>query len=291
MQAFDYTRVSTVDEAVTLLAQNNGQARILSGGTDLLVALREGRLQTNLVVDVKGIPELSDLHFSAQDGLTLGAAVPCHRLYNDEELAAAYPGLMDAAHLIGGVQIQGRASLGGNLCNASPAADGIPALIAHGAQCVVAGPNGRRTLPVEEFCLAPGRTVLEPGDFLVKMTMPAPAEGFGAAYLRFIPRNEMDIAVVGVGASLHLADDGRTITAARIALAAVAPKPLFVPDAGAALVGKQATLDAFEEAAEIAKAAATPISDMRGTAAFRKHLVGVLTRRTLIMALERAQGA
>ncbi|MCB0130290.1 MAG: FAD binding domain-containing protein, partial [Caldilineaceae bacterium] len=116
MQAFDYTRVSTVDEAVTLLAQNNGQARILSGGTDLLVALREGRLQTNLVVDVKGIPELSDLHFSAQNGLTLGAAVPCHRLYNDEELAATYPGLMDAAHLIGGVQIQGRASLGGNLC-------------------------------------------------------------------------------------------------------------------------------------------------------------------------------
>ena len=225
MQAFDYTRVSTVDEAVTLLAQNNGQARILSGGTDLLVALREGRLQTNLVVDVKGIPELSDLHFSAQDGLTLGAAVPCHRLYNDEELAATYPGLMDAAHLIGGVQIQGRASLGGNLCNASPAADGIPALIAHGAQCVVAGPNGRRTLPVEEFCLAPGRTVLEPGDFLVKMTMPAPAEGFGAAYLRFIPRNEMDIAVVGVGAAVQLDASRSKFVSARISLGAVAGTP------------------------------------------------------------------
>ena len=291
MQAFDYARVKSVDEAVALLAEKNGSARVLSGGTDLLVALREGRLSTELVVDVKQVPELAEMTYDPSGGLVLGAAVSCQRMYDDETVAAAYPGLMDSAHLIGGVQIQGRASLGGNLCNASPAADGIPALIAHAAVCTVAGPNGRRDVAVEDFCVAPGRTVLEPGEFLVNMRMPAPKPGFGAAYLRFIPRNEMDIAVVGVGASVQLSDDGTTFERARIALAAVAPRPLFVPEAGDSLAGKPVDEESMAQAAELAQLAATPITDMRGTAEFRKHIVGVLTRRTLAKAVERARGA
>ena len=291
MQAFDYARVKSVDEAVALLAEKNGSARVLSGGTDLLVALREGRLSTELVVDVKQVPELAEMTYDPSGGLVLGAAVSCQRMYDDETVAAAYPGLMDSAHLIGGVQIQGRASLGGNLCNASPAADGIPALIAHAAVCAVAGPNGRRDVAVEDFCVAPGRTVLEPGEFLVNMRMPAPKPGFGAAYLRFIPRNEMDIAVVGVGASVQLSADGTTFQHARIALAAVAPRPLFVPEAGESLAGKPVNEESMAQAAELAQLAATPITDMRGTAEFRKHIVGVLTRRTLAKAVERARGA
>ncbi|MEZ4718155.1 MAG: xanthine dehydrogenase family protein subunit M, partial [Caldilineaceae bacterium] len=255
MQAFDYARVKSVDEAVALLAEKNGSARVLSGGTDLLVALREGRLSTELVVDVKQVPELAEMTYDPSGGLVLGAAVSCQGMYDDETVAAAYPGLMDSAHLIGGVQIQGRASLGGNLCNASPAADGIPALIAHAAVCTVAGPNGRRDVAVEDFCIAPGRTVLEPGEFLVNMRMPAPKPGFGAAYLRFIPRNEMDIAVVGVGASVQLSADGTTFESARIALAAVAPRPLFVPEAGESLAGKPVDEESMAQAAELAQLA------------------------------------
>ena len=291
MQAFDYVPAKSVAEAVELLAKSGGNARVLSGGTDLLVALREGRLRAGLVVDVKRIPETSQLIYDPAAGLTLGAAVPCHRMYDDERIAKAYPGLMDSAHLIGGVQIQGRASMGGNLCNASPAADSIPALIAHAATCVVAGPNGQREVPVEEFCVAPGRTVLQTGEFLVYIRIPAPQPGFGAAYQRFIPRNEMDIAVVGVGASVVLDESRTQVQSARIALGAVAPKPLFVLEAGASLVGKPASVEAIEEAAKIAQSAARPITDMRGTAEFRKHLTAVLTRRVLQQAVARAQAS
>ena len=289
MQAFEYARVTTVDQAVTLLAEQNGGGRVLSGGTDLLVALREGRDSASMVVDVKAIPELTDMFHDRGGGLVLGAAVPCQQMYNDENVATDFPGLIDSATLIGGVQIQGRASFGGNLCNASPAADSIPALIAHRATAIVAGPDGRRQIPVEDFCVAPGRTQLQPGEFLVKFEIPAPSTGFGAAYQRFIPRNEMDIAVVGVGAAVQLSADGQMFEDARVALAAVAPKPLFVAEAGEFLAGKTVTVEAVEEAAEIAKGAATPISDMRGTAEFRKHLVGVVTRRTLMAAIERAR--
>jgi carbon-monoxide dehydrogenase medium subunit len=255
-----------------------------------LVALREGRLSTDLVVDIKGIPDVGEMTYSSDSGLKLGAAVPCYRMYNDAGLTATYPGLMDSAHLIGGIQIQGRASMGGNLCNASPAADSIPALIAHSAVAVVAGPNGRREVAVEDFCTAPGRTVLEAGEFLVSLQIPAPQPGFGAAYLRFIPRNEMDIAVVGVGASVQLSADGSMIESARIALAAVAPIPLYVEAAGAALAGKAISDEVIDQAAGIAQETAKPIDDMRGTAVYRKHLVAVLTRRTLALAIERARG-
>lgn len=290
MQAFDYVRAQSVDEVVSLLAQNGEQARVLSGGTDLLVALREGRRQAKMVIDVKGLPETSQIEYSAEGGLTFGASVPCHRLYNNKEIAAAYPGLMDSARLIGGVQIQGRASIGGNLCNASPAADSIPTLIAYGATCVIAGPNGTRELPVEEFCVAPGRTALQNGEFLVSLKLPPVKPGSGAAYLRFIPRNEMDIAVVGAGAYVELDESRNNFVAARIGLGAVAPTPLFVREAGESLVGKPVNAENIEAAAKIAQAAAKPITDMRGTAEYRKHLSAVMVRRALEKAVERARG-
>lgn len=289
MQAFDYVTAASIDDAVLALQKGGANARVLAGGTDLLVALREGRISAETVVDIKQIPETTEMSYSPETGLRLGGAVPCHRMYNDEVISKAYPGLMDSAKLIGGVQIQGRASMGGNLCNASPAADSIPSLIAHSAVCAVAGPNGRREVPVEEFCVAPGRTVLEPGEFLVYMDIPAPQPGYGAAYLRFIPRNEMDIAVVGAGVSVQLDESRTKIESARLALAAVAPRPLFVAEAGEALAGKSADAEALDLIAEIARTAATPITDMRGTAEYRKHLSGVIARRTLENAIARAK--
>jgi CO/xanthine dehydrogenase FAD-binding subunit len=288
MQPFEYVRAKSTDEAVALLARANGRARVLSGGTDLIVALRDSRIQADLVVDIKFIPEVNQLAFDPATGLQIGAAVPCHRLYGSEPIVQAYPGLIDAASLIGGVQVQGRASLGGNLCNASPAADGIPALIAHGAVAHVAGPGGWRSVPVESFCTAPGRTVLQAGEFLVSLHLPSSSGGFGAAYLRFIPRNEMDIAVVGAGVSVQLDESRSHFVAARVALAAVAPTPLFVQDAGDALIGKPVSQAAVDEAARLAQEAAQPISDMRGTADYRRHLVGVFVRRALAKALARA---
>lgn len=289
MKAFDYVRASSVDEVVSLLAQNGDQARVLSGGTDLLVALREGRRQAKLVIDVKTLPETTQVDYAPGRGLEFGASVPCYRLYENTTLAAAYPGLMDAAQLIGGKQIQGRASIGGNLCNASPAADSIPALIAHAAICVVAGPNGRREVPVEEFCTAPGRTQLQNGEFLVSIRLPAPKPGFGAAYLRFIPRNEMDIAVVGAGAAVQLDESRTRFQSARLALGAVAPTPLYVAAVGEALAGQPVNAETIGRAAQIAQDAARPITDMRGTAEYRKHLSGVLARRALEKAVERAK--
>jgi carbon-monoxide dehydrogenase medium subunit len=288
MQPFRYIRAHNAEHAATLLQQQDGRARILAGGTDLIVALRDHRLEAELVIDIKGIPEVEELSYSAVDGLRIGAVVPCYRIYRHADVLHHYPGIVDAASLIGGIQIQGRASLGGNLCNASPAADSIPALIVHGAICEIALPQSRRRVPVEEFCTAPGKTVLGRGEFLAGLHLPPPPPGFGSAYLRFIPRNEMDIAVVGVGVSVQLDESLRRIVAARIALGAVAPTPLFVREVGEALVNAVPNEETFERAAAIAQSAARPITDMRGTAEFRRHLVGVLTRRALAQAVERA---
>ncbi len=289
MQAFDYVLSRSVEQTVALLALQGGQACVLSGGTDLLVQLREGRRSAALVVDIKHIPEVNVLNYDPGLGLQLGAAVPCHLICGHQALAAAYPGLLDAISLIGSIQIQGRASIGGNLCNASPAADTIPALIVHRAVCVIAGPGGYREVPVEEFCTAPGRTVLRQDEFLVALHVPPPQPGFGASYLRFTPRNEMDIAVVGAGASVVLNASGTSFESARIALGAVAPTPLLVSEAGAALAGRAVSEEAIAEAAQVAQAAARPIDDMRGTVAQRRHLAAVLTRRALRKAVERAQ--
>ena len=272
------------------MAEKGPKAKALAGGTDILVQLRGHRFVIDRLVDVKAVPELNELSCSADEGLTLGAAVACHRIYEDETIQGLYSGLVDAAFLIGGIQIQGRASVGGNLCNASPSGDTIPILIALGVTCVVEGPNGSRTLPVEEFCVSPGKNALEDGELLVALKFPPPTSNSGAHYLRFIPRNEMDIAVAGVGASVVLEDDKERIKSARIALAAVGPTPIFAEEASALLAGMAANEESYEAAAEAAKAAVRPISDMRGTAKQRVHLSGVLTKRALREAVARAQG-
>lgn len=288
MQWFEYARPESVDEAVRLLSEHGEKARVLAGGTDVLVQLRGGFRSADWIVDIKEIPELNGIAWDDSSGLTIGAAVPCYRVYENEDVKKHYPGLVDVASLIGGTQIQGRASLGGNLCNAAPSADAVPAMIALEASGRVVGPDGARTIAVEDFCTAPGKNVLKPGELLVSLHFPAPKPHSGAHYIRFIPRNEMDIAVAGAGVSVVL--DNGNFASARVALASVAPTPLFVKEAGEALAGQPVNDESIQRAAEIAKQAAKPIDDMRGTKRYRKHLCEVLTRRALHIAVERARG-
>jgi CO/xanthine dehydrogenase FAD-binding subunit len=290
MKSFAYEAPTTLGDALTMLAEPHRRVRPLAGGTDLLVQMRLNLYDVDLVVDVKKIPELNQLAYDEVDGLTIGAAVPCARIYETPAVTDHYPGLVDAASIIGGIAIQGRATLGGNVCNASPSGDSISALIALGATCNIAGPDGERRLPMEAFCVAPGKNALAPGELLVSIQVPAPKAHAGAHYLRFTPRAEMDIAVAGVGAAVELSDDLSQITAARLALAAVAPTPVLATEAAESLVGKAPTDEAFAAAAARAQAAISPITDVRGTAAQRRHLIGVLTRRALKGAVARAQG-
>jgi len=285
MKSFDYLAPGTLDEALRALAARPA-AKILAGGTDLLVQMKNGRHEPPLVVDVKRIPDLTALRMD-DAGLTLGAAVPCIRIARDADVRKHYPSLVELASLIGGTAIQGRASIGGNLCNASPSADSVPLLIALSAVARIAGPGGARELPVEAFCIAPGRNALAPGEFLVSLFVPRPGAGFRAHYLRFIPRNEMDIAVAGVGASATVT--GGRITAARLALASVAPTPLFVREVTEVLVGQTPSAAIIQRAAELAQAAARPITDMRAPAEYRRHLCGVLTKRALTAVLPEIQ--
>jgi carbon-monoxide dehydrogenase medium subunit len=251
-----------------------------------LVQLRGRAYDLDLVVDSKNIPELNELTYDPDNGLTIGAAVPCYRIYGNSSVSTVYPGIVDAANIIGGTQIQGRASLGGNLCNAAPSADSVPAMIAYSGVARIAGPNGNREVALEDFCTGVRQTVLEQGEILVAMHFPTPAANSGANYIRFIPRNEMDIAVAGAGVSVEL--DNGNIQSARVTLASVAPTPLFVAEAGEAIAGKPATEETVRIASGIARDAAVPITDMRGTIEYRKHLCEVLTRRALLTAIERA---
>ena len=264
------------------------KTKVLAGGTDVLVQLRGARFGIDRLVDVKYVPEMNQLICSASEGLVLGAAVPCYRIYEDARVAALFSGLVDSASLIGGIQIQGRASVGGNLCNSSPSGDTIPGLIVLEASCVIAGPQGQRTVPVEQFCTGPGRNVLGRGEVLVELRFPAPKAHSGAHYLRFIPRNEMDIAVAGAAAAVVLDQTKRRILSAKVALSAVGPTPIYVEAAGALLAGREANEASYEAAAEAAKIAAQPIDDMRGTAHQRVQLSGVLTKRALRTAVQRA---
>jgi carbon-monoxide dehydrogenase medium subunit len=290
MKAFEYQSPTSIGEAVALLAGKDRKACPLAGGTDLLVALRRGLLEADILVDIKRIPGLNDIAFDPAEGLTIGAAVSCARLCEHPDARRLYPGLIDAASIIGGAAIQGRATLGGNLCNAAPSADSIPAMIVLNAVCTIAGPGGTRTVLADTFCAAPGKTVLGRNEMLVSIHFPSPAPNSGACYRRFTPRREMDIAVAGAGAWVVLSDDHACITDARVALAAVAPTPLLVESAGAALVGQAPTEAVFAEAARLAQESAHPISDVRGTQAQRRHLVGVLVKRALRGAIGRAKG-
>jgi CO/xanthine dehydrogenase FAD-binding subunit len=251
--------------------------------------MRAGQLDPDLLVDLKHIPELNELDCDGSGTLRLGAAVPCCRIYEDERVRRYWPALAEVAEMIGGIPIQSRASLGGNLCNAAPSADSVPVLIALRAVCRIAGPLGERRIAVEEFCTGPGRTVLGPGELLVGFEIPPPEPASGACYLRFTPRAEMDIAVAGAAAAVRLSNG--VIAWARVALAAVAPTPLLVREAGDWLADKAPTEENIREAAELARKAAKPITDMRGTAEQRRHLVGVLTRRALQQAIARAREA
>jgi CO/xanthine dehydrogenase FAD-binding subunit len=289
LHAINYEAPTTVDQAVKMLAAHGDKARALCGGTDLIIQMRAGVRRPEYVVDLKNIADMRKISFSMQHGLKLGAAVPAIEIHENADMRKYYPGLTEAAHLIGSLQIQSRASVGGNLCNGSPAADTTPALIALAAKGRVVGPKGERMVPAEDFCTAPGRTVLEPGELLVDLHIPTPARHASDAYLRFIPRNEMDIAVVGVGAAVTIDPQDDRCVDARIALGAVGPTPIFAKDAGAALIGKKLDDASIEKAAQAAIAASSPIDDMRGTAEFRRHIVGVLTRRVLAIAIERAR--
>ena len=290
MRDFEYEAPRSLSAAVGLLSRSNGRARPLAGGTDLIDHVRTGRIAPDLLVDLKKIPELNRLEFSGEN-LCVGGAVPCYRIYEDQRIARDYSALAESCRIIGGIQIQNRASVGGNLCNSGPAGDSIPSLIALDAVCVLAGPNGTREVRAEDFCTGPGTNVLQPGELLVELKFPPRPRHSGSHYRRFIPRNEMDIAVVGVAAAVTLDAKRQTVAAARIALGAVGPKPLFARDACQLIVGKLADEASIAAAARAARALARPIDDMRGTVEFRLHVTEVLVRRVLGEAIARARGA
>lgn len=281
-----YHAPRTVEEALTLLAGDG--ARVLAGGTDLIVQMRAGRARPEAIVDLKRIPVLSGIRAEVA-GFFIGAATPCVELRRNAALAAAWPGVVEAASLIGSVQVRGRASMGGNLCNGSPAADSVPALIAADARALVAGPAGKREVAVADIPAGPGKTTLAPDELLVELRLPPrPARG-GDAYLRATPRSEMDIAVAGAAVALVLDGDG-VIAAARVALGAVAATARLVPEAGAALIGTRLDGAALARLAEVTRAAAQPISDKRSSAAYRTHMAGVLVMRAAAIAFARAGG-
>jgi aerobic carbon-monoxide dehydrogenase medium subunit len=283
-----YESPVTVKDAVALLAREKGKAFVLAGGTDLLVKMKAGMLEPDLVVDIKRIKGMCGIKKTAT-GFSIGAGTPCVALDEDKALAKAWPGVVEAGNLIGSKQVQGRCTMAGNLCNASPAADSVPALVAAGAKVVIAGPKGKRKLAVEDVPAGVGRTVLKKGEFIESIELPKKAAKSGDAYLRFIPRTEMDIAVVSAG--VHLTIDGKgVITKARVALGAVAPTVLLVAECAKALIGS--TLDAAAKArlTAAASAACRPIDDKRGTVEFRTDVAGVLARRAAEIAYARAGG-
>ena len=289
MTVVEYKAATSIEEAVGFLANSPHPAKILAGGTDLIIQSK-GKVGSPLVVvDVKKIGSMMTATLD-KEGLLLGPSMSCAELTARSDIKAIYPGLVEAAYLIGSTQVQGRASVGGNLCNASPAGDTLPALIANGAVCIIAGPGGERTVPVEEFCVGVGQNCLDKGELLVALRIPKPAAGTSDAYLRFIPRTEMDIAVAGAGVQVTLDKKG-ICTHARVGIGAVAPTPLLVPAAAEALIGTKLDDAALTAAAAASSAAAKPITDRRGTADFRRHIVGVLTRRAAAIAAERARGA
>ena len=281
-----YESPTTTKAAVALLSGEKGQAYVLAGGTDLLVRLRMDTIEPDLMVDIKRIPAMSEVTKTAS-GFKIGAAVSGAALEKNKALVKAWPGVVEAANLIGSDQIQGRCTMVGNLCNASPAADSVPALIAAGAKAVIVGKK-KRTVPVEKFIMGPGQTCLEKGEIVESITLPAPAKKSGDAYLRFIPRTEMDIAVVGVGISLTLKKG--VIDSARVSLGAVAPTPLLVKAAAKVIIGTKLDDAALDALAAACSAACDPIDDKRGTIEYRERVAGVLAKRTAKIAYERAGG-
>jgi xanthine dehydrogenase FAD-binding subunit len=288
MEPFEYLAPGSVAEVYAALG-NGKSTLMLAGGTDVIVQLREGRRHCDQLIDLKHIPDLVAHRFTSDGTLEIGAAAPLAELYEDPQVARRFPALVDAASIIGGTAIQSRASLGGNLCNASPAADSSPALIALGARLSIGSASGTREVPVEEFFLGPGRSALEPGEILLQVKIPPQPAHSGAFYHRFIPRNEMDIAVASAGVRITLNAGHDRIESARLALGAVAATPLVVNIDS--IVGRAPNAETFAVAGAAAAAAAKPIDDMRGSIFQRKKLASVLTVRALEGALSRATEA
>lgn len=283
-----YHTPASFDDAIAIAANATGTTRFLAGGTDVLVQLRSDLVTPDDLIDIKQIAGTHDIIQNADGSWTLGVAVSGAEMTEHAGLCAAWPGLVEGMDLIGSTQVQGRATLVGNLCNGSPAADSVPGMMAAGVTVTVMGPNGTRDLAAEDIPAGPGRTVLTKGEVVTAVNIPARGAHGGDAYQRFIPRTEMDIAVVGVGVNLRL--DGGVITEARVALGAVAPTALMVPDAAAALIGSTLDDTAKAKLAAAASAACNPIDDKRGTIEFRTDVAGVLACRTAQRAYDRAQG-
>jgi len=286
MNDMRFSAPSTIEAAVSLL-QGDVDARVLAGGTDLIVQMQAGVRKTKHAVDIKRIAELNEVKQESDGSWTLGAAVCSAELNENQALKKDWPGVLEAADLIGSMQVQSRATLAGNLCNASPAADSVPALVAAGASVTIAGSDGRRSVPVQEIPTGPGQTSLQPGELIVSINLPAKPARSGDAYMRFIPRSEMDIAVVGVGVFLTL-DDAGVCTSARASLGAVGPTVISFDDNDDILKGTQVDAAALEHATSILQAACRPIDDKRGTAEYRTDMVGVMFKRTTQLALQRA---
>lgn len=288
MLSMQYEAPTSLDQAVQLLEESRG-CKILAGGTDLLVQMKLGLVKPALILDIKKIPELMECTLSER-GLRLGAAVPGAVVYNNQEVKSLYPGFVEGLDLIGSSQIQGRCSAGGNLCNSSPAADSVSSMIVNRATCNIVGPAGARTVPAEDFTTGPGKNCLADNEILVSIDFPLPAPRSSDAYLRLIPRTEMDIAVAGAAVALSL-DDSGVCTSARVAIGAVAPTALLVPAAADALIGSTLDDTALGLAAAAASAAASPITDKRGTIEYRKKVVGVLVRRAAAIAKARIEAS
>ncbi len=283
-----YEAPETTKAAVSLLAKAKGSAYVLAGGSDLLVRMRTGFIEPDLVVDIKRIKAMSEIKKTAT-GFSIGAAVPCVALTENKALAKAWPGIVEAAGLIGSKQVQGRCTISGNMCNAGPAADSVPAMVAAGARAVIQGPKGKRIVPVEAIGIGPGKNSLKKGELVESILVPARKPKSGDAYLRFIPRSEMDIAVVNCGVNLSLDGKG-VVTSARVALGAVAPTVLLVEAAAKAIIGTKLDDAALEKLGQAASAACRPIDDKRGTIEFRTKVAAVLAKRAAKIAYKRAGG-
>lgn len=289
MNRFEYREAQTVEEAVTLMSQEEG-ARVIAGSTDVLVRWRQGLWKPRYVLNIKGIPGLGEVRYSPETGLSLGALVKVRALERDPLVRAHYPALTQAATAFAGVQIRNLATVGGNVCNASPAGDTLPALLAYGAECRLVGPGGERTLPLQDFFQGPGQTALQPAELLVELRLPPPPPRTGALYIKHSPRSSMDIATASAASIVTLAEQNGVCQEVRIALGAVAPTVIRAEAAEGLLLGQETTSERLEQAAQAAAGAVNPIDDIRGTAAHRRNIVTPLVRRTLQVAVQMAQG-
>ena len=288
MSEAQYLAARTIDEAVNAHAKANGSARFLAGGTDLLVQIKSGIRKPNLVIDVKKIVELNSIEEVSENEFIVGASVSGANLNRNQKFSKLWPGVLEAFRLIGSEQIQGRASLGGNLCNGSPAGDSVPALIAAGCIALIAGPSGKREVPIEAFQTGPGKTVLENGEMLVSLKFPKRKPNSSDSYLRMTPRTEMDIAVVGCGVNVTL--ENNVCVAARVSLGAVAPTPLLIREASEIMVGTNLNSEILDKVSKICMDSCNPIDDKRGTVEYRTKVAGVLFKRTTLIAIDRIKG-